>query len=201
MTRAQGEGIEIEYATTGMPGAPRVVVVLRSGALATTDPDASRTARYDVRLLLVDLDGEELIDPPAYGSETPAGESADQVRTILAREAHAEVIGMVAEADAVPFAVALCAELGERVDRLALVGAPSPESPLARDLLAERLGAVRAETVVFAVATHDAGPAAWYAEQLPRGREEVRESDPISADHRLTLTTVWEDVLEHVVPL
>ncbi|MFJ6652972.1 hypothetical protein ACIQLJ_09285 [Microbacterium sp. NPDC091313] len=200
MTRAQGSGIEIEYAVTGVPGAARVVVVVRSGALATTDPDAGVTARHDVRLLLVDLDGEELIDPPAYGSATPAGESADQVRTILAREAHAEVVGMVAEAAAVPFAVTLCAQLGDRVDRLALVGAPSPESPLARDVLAERLRAVRADTVVFAVSTHDEGPASWYAEQLPRGRAEMRASDPNSADHRLALTTVWPDVLAHVVP-
>jgi hypothetical protein len=200
MTRAQGSGIEIEYATTGRPGARRAVLVLRSGALAATDPDAGVTARYDVRLLLVDLDGDELSDPPAYGSETPAGESADQVRTILAREGQTETVGVVAEGAAVPFAVALAADLGAQVDRLALVGGPRPESPLARDVLAQRLSEVTADTVVFAVSTDDAGPASWYAAHLRTGRAVLREDDPASPDERLALTTVWAGVLAHVAP-
>jgi pimeloyl-ACP methyl ester carboxylesterase len=211
MTRAQGPDGEIEYRVVGAPGAARAVLVLRTGALATTDPAPAITARWPVRLLLVDLDGNDLDDPPAYGGETPAGATATQVERILDRETPGAVVGLVAERAAVAFAVSLAAGLGDRVDRLALVSPPAPETPLARDVLEQRIGAVRARTVVFDGGPDDGAPGeggpgdgdapdgwgAWYAARFLDGRMQRRDARS-SLGGALTLTAVWPDVLSHV---
>ena len=42
---------ELGYRSFGTPGAPRAVFVLRTGDVATTDPDTRVTAAFDVRLI------------------------------------------------------------------------------------------------------------------------------------------------------
>ncbi len=196
MTRAPGPGTEIDYRSVGRPGAARVILVLRSGPLATSDPDPEVTAQRDVRLLLVGLDGEELSDPPTFGGETPAGSTAAQVLALLDTEAPGPALGLVAERTAVPFAITLAADLGARIDRLALVAPAPPETPLAADLLTARLERIGADTVVLA-GPDDAAAARSYAGAMPAAATWIREAD---AGGRIALSRVWRDVLDHVAP-
>lgn len=202
MTRAQGPGLGLSYRSVSPAGARRCVLVLRSGALATVDPEPRITAVHDTRLLLVEIDAPGLDDPPAFGGETPAGSTAARVLELLSEEVPEGPFGVVGERAAALFAVALAATLASRVDRLALVAAPLPDGPLACDLLAATLGRVTADTVIVnAEADADApGDAArWYATRLPRGRAEILAPvGPPALDGRVALSAVWARVLDHV---
>lgn len=202
MTRAQGPAFEIEYRSVGPAEAPRTVLVLRSGPIALTDPEPGTTRRHGVRLLLVEVGAAELDNPPTFGGETPAESAAAEVFTLLREEVPRGVVGLVGERAAALFTVALAAGLGARVDRLALVAAPPPDSPLAADLTAATLGRVPATTAIFngsrdATAPPDA--AEWYAAHLASARADIIPPSPARAgDARLALADVWDRVLTHV---
>lgn len=200
MTRAQGPQVEIDVSSRGTPGAARTVVVLRTGSLASVDPDSAVTAARDVRLLLVHLDAPELDDPPAYGGETPAGSTAAALIALAGEEIGDAPFGLVAERDAAALGLSLAAALGDRVDRLALVAAPVPESPLQRDLAVPILGRVTAKTLVLASAGDPDAPqaaATWHRDHLADARLEMV---PGTGDGRLALTDVWARVLSHTAP-
>lgn len=201
MTRAQDRDSEIDYRSAGSPGAERTIVVLRTGALATTDPDARATAEANVRLVLVHLDGPELDDPAAFGGETPAGSTASALAAIAERESEGAVFGLIGERATAAIALALAAQLGAGVDRLALVAAPLPPSALERDVALPVLARVQAGVLLLAAASDpDTVPAAaWYAEHLPRATSaEVPAAEIDSPDGRLGLADAWRLALAHV---
>jgi pimeloyl-ACP methyl ester carboxylesterase len=201
MTRAQGPDGEIDYRSVGVPGA-RVVFVLRTGALATVDPDAPTTDDLDVRLVLVHLDAPELDDPPVFGGETPAGSTVSALVDLVRREAGEGPIGLVAERDAGALGISLAADLGAGVDRLALVAVPPPASPLERDLTADVLARVSARALVYGAEgdpAADAEAARWLAEHLRHADVALVAPDAVGAgDGRLGMLDVWPRVLEHV---
>ncbi|MFK5073654.1 hypothetical protein ACI4BE_29435, partial [Klebsiella pneumoniae] len=79
----------------GTPGAPRAVVVLRTGDVSTIDPDTRVTSGFDVRIVAVGLDAPELEDPPAFGGQTPASLTLDALRGLLEREVPGTSVGLV----------------------------------------------------------------------------------------------------------
>lgn len=125
MTRAQEPGSQIGYRVEGASGATRTIVVLRTGPLATVDPDHTETVARDVRVILVHLEGPELEDPPAYGGETPAASTRRALRGIVDAEIGSDAFALVGERAAGPLALSLAAELGSRIDRLVLVAVPA----------------------------------------------------------------------------
>ncbi|MCC4249653.1 MULTISPECIES: hypothetical protein [Microbacterium] len=194
---------ELEYRSFGTPGAPRAVLVLRTGDVSTIDPDVRVTSGYDVRIVAVGLDAPELDDPPAFGGQTPAGLTVGALRDLLAREAPDATVGLVGERSAGPIAIHLAAAMGAVVDRLAIVGVESPSDPLSRDLHTPLLDGVVADTLVVVGGDGPAGAhdAEWYARRIPRARVEVIDADDLDTiNSHVTLSAVWGSVLAHVAP-
>ncbi|MDF2989981.1 MAG: phosphoglycerate dehydrogenase [Microbacterium sp.] len=194
---------ELGYRSFGTPGAPRAVFVLRTGDVATTDPDTRVTAAFDVRIVAVGLDAPELEDPPVFGGQTPAGLTVDALRELLEREAPGATVGLVGEREAGPIAIYLAAAMGPVVDRLAIVGVASPSDPLSRDLRTPLLDHLDAEALVIVggEGPADAADAEWYVERMRSARLQVVADDDIaSVNGDITLTSVWPDVLAHVAP-
>ncbi|MFF7683694.1 hypothetical protein ACFZA2_13140 [Microbacterium sp. NPDC007973] len=194
---------ELGYRSFGTPGAPRVVVVLRTGDVATTDPDARVTSTFDVRVVAVGLDAPELEDPPVFGGQTPAGLTVEALRALLDREAPGATVGLVGERSAGPIAIYLAAAMGPVVDRLAIVGVESPVDPLSRDLRTPLLDHLDAEALVIVggEGPADADDAQWYVDRMRVAEMEVVPADEIgSVNGHVTLTSVWERVLAHVAP-
>lgn len=203
MSRAPWLDGELEYRSFGTPGAPRAVFVLRTGAVATTDPDPRITSGHDVRIVAIGLDAPELEDPPAFGGQTPAGLTVDALKDLLEREAPETTVGLVGERSAGPIAIHLAAAMGERVDRLALVGVRSPSDALSRDMQTPMLDGLAAETLVLIGedATPDASDARWYEDRIPTARIEILDAARFdNAQGELTLGAAWAMVLEHVAP-
>lgn len=194
---------ELGYRSFGTPGAPRAVFVLRTGDVATTDPDARITSAYDVRVVAVGLDAPELEDPPVFGGQTPAGLTVEALRALLEREAPEAKVGLVGERSAGPIAIYLAAAMGPIVDRLAIVGVQSPSDPLSRDLRTPLLDHLDAEVlvVVGGDGPADTTDADWYVERMRSAEAEIVPSDEIaSVNGHVTLTSVWDRVLAHVAP-
>lgn len=203
MTRAQRPDGELDYRTFCAPAAPRLVLLLRTGAVATADPNPSVTSRYDVVVVAVQLDGEELHDPPAFGGETPAESTTASLLQLIARERPDGAVGVVGERETSPIAAALAERAAGRVDRLALVAAPIPGGPLDRDVAGAALSRVAASTALFAAPDDPVAPAAdaqWYVAHLPSATLTTAEPSDPALDKRLSLTDVWEQVLPHVAP-
>jgi hypothetical protein len=194
---------ELEYRSFGTPGAPRAVMVLRTGDVSTIDPDVRITSGFDVRMVAVGLDAPELEDPPAFGGQTPAGLTVDALRGLLEREAPGTTVGLVGERSAGPLAIHLAAAMGVVVDRLAIVGVESPSDPLSRDIHTPLLDDVVADTLIVVGGegpAHD-DDAAWYLGRLPTARVEVIVADELDTiNGHVTLSAVWESVLAHVAP-
>lgn len=194
---------ELEYRSFGTPGAPRAILVLRTGDGATIDPDVRVTSGFDVRIVTVGLDAPELEDPPAFGGQTAAGLTVDALRDLLAREAPGTSIGLVGERSAGPIAVHLAAAMGPVVDRLAIVSVLSPTDPLSRDLHTPLLDEVVADTLVVVGGDGPAGvhDAEWYERRIPSARVEVIAADDLDTiNGHVTLSAVWASVLAHVAP-
>ncbi|MCJ1707042.1 hypothetical protein [Microbacterium sp. VKM Ac-2923] len=194
---------ELGYRSFGTPGAPRAVFVLRTGDVATTDPDARVTSAFDVRIVAVGLDAPELEDPPVFGGQTPAGLTVEALRALMEREAPGATVGLVGERSAGPIAIYLAAAMGPVVDRLAIVGVESPSDPLSRDLRTPLLDHLEAEVLVIVggEGPADADDAGWYVERMRSADAEVVPADEIaSVNGHVTLTSVWERVLAHVAP-
>ncbi|WP_144785595.1 hypothetical protein [Microbacterium sp. BH-3-3-3] len=194
---------ELGYRSFGTPGAPRAVFVLRTGDIATTDPDARVTSGFDVRIVAVGLDAPELEDPPVFGGQTPAGLTVEALKALLEREAPGATVGVVGERAAGPIALYLAAAMGGVVDRVAIVGVESPSDPLSRDLRTPLLDDLAAEVLVVVGGDGPAGrsDATWYVDRLRAGTAEIVHPDEIgSVDGQVTLTSVWSRVLAHVAP-
>jgi len=194
---------ELGYRSFGTPGAPRAVFVLRTGDIATTDPDARVTSGFDVRIVAVGLDAPELEDPPVFGGQTPAGLTVEALKALLEREAPGATVGVVGERAAGPIALYLAAAMGGVIDRVAIVGVESPSDPLSRDLRTPLLDDLAAEVLVVVGGDGPAGrsDATWYVDRLRAGTAEVVHPDEIgSVDGQVTLTSVWSRVLTHVAP-
>lgn len=194
---------ELGYRSFGAPGAPRAVFVLRTGDVATTDPDARVTSAFDVRVVAVGLDAPELEDPPVFGGQTPAGLTVEALRALLEREAPGATVGLVGERSAGPIAIYLAAAMGPAVDRLAIVGVQSPSDPLSRDLRTPLLDHLDAEVLVIVGGDGpaDESDADWYVERMRSAEAEVVPADEIgSVNGHVTLTSVWDRVLAHVAP-
>ncbi|WP_150958923.1 hypothetical protein [Microbacterium testaceum] len=194
---------ELGYRSFGTPGAPRAVFVLRTGDIATTDPDARVTSGFDVRIVAVGLDAPELEDPPVFGGQTPAGLTVEALKALLEREAPGATVGVVGERSAGPIALYLAAAMGEVVDRVAIVGVQSPTDALSRDLRTPLLDDLAADVLVVVGGEGPAGhgDAAWYVDRLRSGTAEIVHPDEIgSVNGEVTLTSVWARVLAHVAP-
>lgn len=197
MTRAQHPDGEIDYASSGAPGAENSVIVLRLGSLATVDPDSAASAAHGLHLLLVRLDPPELDDPPVFGGETPAGSTTGALVRLAAREHVSEAVALVAERATCGIALILAAERRLPARRLVLVTPELPAEPLARDLLVETLRAVEAETLVLTGADEPEALAAaeWYASHLPNAVTRTADAGD-APDGRMSLDDVWGEVVD-----
>jgi hypothetical protein len=192
----------------GTPGSDRLVVLIGTGIAVAVDPLPAETAARDICVLAVALGADTMEDPGGYGSETPAEQTAqwlaDLVQATLEETRAASpagdalTTGIVAYRDAVDVALRAAVQLGDAVDRLALVAVGAPEQPLDRDDLGVLIGGVTAETLVLNGQndeTADAAAAAWYREHLAAVTIEM-----VPDESALSLPAVWGRVLSHVAP-
>jgi pimeloyl-ACP methyl ester carboxylesterase len=197
MTRAQRPDGEIDYASSGAPGARDSVIVLRVGSLATVDPDPTVSAGRGLHVLLVHLDAPELDDPPVFGGETPAGSTVAAIVQVAAHEHVGDTVALVAEGETTGIALTLAAQQRLPVRRLVLVDPVRPAEPLAQDLIAETLRGIDAETLVVAGAGEpDAIDAAgWFRDRLAHATLHVAEAGE-APEGRLALDGVWTEVVD-----
>lgn len=190
----------------GTPGAQRLVVLVGTGIATAVDPLPAETASRSICVLAVALDGAAIEDPGTFGSETPAEQSAawlaGLIRESLATPQFATGssprAGIIAYRDAVDVALRAVVELGETIDRLALVAVAEPEQPLDRDDLGVLIAGVSAKALILN-GQHDASAAnaaaTWYQTHLPSSRVEM-----VPDESDLSLTAVWARALSHVAP-
>jgi len=192
----------------GTPGSERLVVIVGTGNAVAVDPLPAETAARDICVLAVALGAGTMEDPGGYGSETPAEQTADWLAELI-RDTLAEIrmqpsaaglltVGVVAYRHAVDVALRTVVQLGETVDRLALVAVAAPEQPIDRDDLGALIQSVTARTLVMNGQRDEAaaaGAATWYREHLESARVEM-----MPADVTMSLTAVWGRVLSHVAP-
>lgn len=192
----------------GTPGSERLVVLVGTGIAVAVDPLPAETARRDICVLAVALGAATMEDPGGYGSESPAEQTAewlaDLIRDTLemtrsgADRSLPSTAGIVAYRDAVDVALRTTAQLGETIDRLALVAVAAPEHPLDRDDLGTLIESVTAETLVMNGQRDETAAAAgadWYRSHLGSARVEM-----VPDETALSLPAVWARVLSHVAP-
>lgn len=192
----------------GTPGSERLVVLVGTEIATAVDPLPAETAARDICVLAVSLGAATMEDPGGYGSETPAEQTAEWLialirQTLEVTNAPTEggdrpTAGIVAYRDAVDVALRAAAELGDTIDRLALVAVAAPDQPLDRDDLGALIAGVTAETLVMngqRDETAAAAAAAWYREHLGSARVEM-----VPDEAALSLSAVWGRVLSHVAP-
>lgn len=201
MTRAQGSDSELEYRSFGTPGAKRTVVVLRTGAIATTDPGASVTASRDVQIVAAQLDLAELDDPPAFVGESAAESTVAALAILARREAGGAPIGVIGERAASGVALLLAAA-APGVDRLALVAPAAPTDRLAADRVTQTLSTIHGEVLIAARADNDASKASanWYRERLRSAEVSLFPAPYNDPNGGWGLVDVWPEVLAHVAP-
>ena len=202
MTRAADSGESLEFRSFGTPGAERTVVLLRLGGVTVDDPLPSATARHDIRVLAIGLTADDLDDPAAYRGQSPAETSMISVIGLIDAHSHDAVVGLVGVGGAGGVAVRVAAAHAERIDRLALVGVPAPETPAARDLEADVLRELPAKTLILN-GTHDpdaaSSAASFYGALVPDAGVELVPPRG-DGDDRLALADVWDRVLAHCAP-
>ena len=89
-------------------------------------------------------------------------------------------------------------ELGDTIDRLALVAVAAPAEPLDRDDLGALIEGVTAKTLIMngrQDKTAAAAAAGWYKDHLVSARVEM-----VPAESALSLSAVWGRVLSHAAP-
>src|SRR6187551_827058 len=133
MTRADEPIAGVEHRVFGAPGAVRTVIVVRTGATAMLDPDPPATAARAVRVVVVGLADEDLQDPATFGGGTPAETMATALAELVRSQAGETPVGVVGVGATGVLVLLLAAELGDGVDRLALIAVPAPETPIDRD--------------------------------------------------------------------
>lgn len=191
-----------DHVSVGTPDAARTVIVIGTRGTATADPDPAVTRRRDVRVVAVRVDHDALSERSAFGDRAPGHiEALDRLVATLAAEGPVSLVGV---GEAGPVAVGLAAMLGDRADRLALVGVPIPaEQPLSVDAAEQVMAAVTAKTlIVNGQKDPDAAAAAaqWHRSRLLGARVEMVPRRDGATDDRLSLTAVWERVLSHTAP-
>jgi hypothetical protein len=186
----------------GTPGSGRLVVLVGAGIGVALDPLPAETAARDICVLAVALGDATMEDPGGFGSETPAEQTASWLAQLIRQTASAAdaptTTGVVVYGRGVDVALRAVAELGETVDRLALVGVATPEQPLDRDDLGVLISAVTAKTLIMngqRVEGAAAAAAAWYKDHLASARVEM-----VPQVSELSLSSVWGRVLSHVAP-
>jgi pimeloyl-ACP methyl ester carboxylesterase len=192
----------------GTPGSSRLVVLVGTGIAVAVDPLPAETARRDICVLAVALGAATMEDPGGYGGETPAEQTAEWLADLI-RETLEETAseterslpltaGIVAYREAVDVALRTTAQLGETIDRLALVAVAAPAQPLDRDDLGSLIETVTARTLILN-GQHDetaaAAGAAWYQSHIGSARAEM-----VPDETALSLPAVWARVLSHVAP-
>ena len=196
----------LSHRVFGTPGSGRLVVLVGAGIGVALDPLPAETAARDICVLAVALGDATMEDPGGYGSETPAEQTADWLVQLIRQTLGATATGarttgstpttgVVVYGRAVDVALRAVVELGETVDRLALIGVAAPERPLDRDDLIE---SVSAQTLIMngqRVEGAAAAAAAWYKDHLTSARVEM-----VPGESELSLSTVWGRVLSHVAP-
>ena len=178
--------------------------MLRTGATAMLDPDPGATTSRDVRVLVIGLALAALDDPAAYGGETPAESTAASLVDLVRSEAPDSPVGLVGIGATGSLAILVAAQLGDRVDRMALVAVPEPDGPLDRDDAEETMAQVTAKTLIMnGQQDPDAAAAAarWHHDHLPGSRVEMVPAASVpGADGRLALSDVWQRTLSHLAP-
>lgn len=202
MTRASSPHETLEHRSFGSVGATRTVVVLRHTGVSTDDPLPAETLRRDVRILAIGLSAGDLDDPAAYRGQSPAETSTAAVMGLIDQLAPGDPVGLVGVGPVVGVAVRVAAAHADRIDRLALVAAPAPETAAERDLETDVLAGIAVKTlIVNGQSDPDAGASAasFYREAIPGARVEMVPGAG-GTDARLPLADVWGRVLSHCAP-
>jgi hypothetical protein len=194
----------LSHCIFGTPGAERLVVLVGAGSGAPLDPLPAETAARDICVLAVTLGDATMEDPGGFGSETPAEQTAAWLARLIRQtlvEIDAEgatTTGVVVYGRAVDVALRAVVDLGERVDRLALINVAAPEQPLDRDDLGALIEGVSAKALIMNgqhVEAAAAAAAAWYKDHLGSARVEM-----VPGVSELSLSAVWARALSHVAP-
>lgn len=186
----------------GTPGSERLVVLVGTGV--GLDPLPAETATRDICVLAVTLGDATMEDPGGYGSETPAEQTASWLvglirQTLAAIETdRALTAGVVVYGRAADVALRAAVQLGDTIDRLALVAVPAPDQPLDRDDLGELIAGVTAKALILNGLRDEVAAAAaarWYKDHLSTARVEM-----VPGVAALSLSDVWARTLSHVAP-
>ena len=186
----------------GTPGSERLVVLVGTGV--GLDPLPAETAARDICVLAVTLGDATMEDPGGYGSETPAEQTASWLaglirQTLTSIGSDRELTaGVVVYGRAADVALRAAVELGETIDRLALVAVPAPDQPLDRDDLGALIAGVSADALILDGQRDEAAAATaarWYEEHLRSARVEM-----VPDVAALSLSDVWARTLSHVAP-
>ena len=203
MTGAEDPAKRFERRAFGAPGAGRTVIVMRTGPAAMLDPEPVATAARAAQILAIGVRAVDLEDPATFGGQTQAESMASGLADLARTKAAEFPVGLVGVGATGQLAVLLAAELGDAVDRLALVAVPAPEQPIDRDDEERVMARVTAKTLIMnGQRDPDAAAAAarWHHDHLPGSRVEMVPGEATGADHRLALADVWDRVLSHVAP-
>jgi hypothetical protein len=159
-------------------------------------------------VLAVTLGDATMEDPGGYGSETPAEQTAGWLVALVRqtldairseeRTAQPPNAGIIVYGRAADVGLRAVVELGETIDRLALVAVASPDQPLDRDDLGALIAGVSAKTLILNGQRDEIAAAAaadWYRSHLISARVEM-----VPGDAALSLSAVWGRALSHVAP-
>lgn len=186
----------------GTPGSERLVVLVGTGVVL--DPLPAETATRDICVLAVTLGDATMEDPGGYGSETPAEQTASWLvglirQTLAAIESDRELrAGVVVYGRAADVGLRAAVQLGDTIDRLALIAVPAPDQPLDRDDLGELIAGVTAKALILNAQRDEVAAAAaarWYKDHLSTARVEM-----VPGAVALSLSDVWARTLSHVAP-
>lgn len=192
----------LSHRVFGTPGSERLVVLVGTGV--GLDPLPAETATRDICVLAVTLGDATMEDPGGYGSETPAEQTASWLvglirQTLAAIETdRALTAGIVVYGRAADVALRAAVQLGDTIDRLALVDVPAPDQPLDRDDLGELIAGVTAKALILNGLRDEVAAAAaarWYKDHLSTARVEM-----VPGVAALSLSDVWARTLSHVAP-
>lgn len=195
--------VELEDASTGSPGAARVVVLLREGSTALVDPDAAVTRRRDVRVVMVRVDDVEVRELGGSSRMSAARATVAALESLLSDLVPEATFALVGVGAVGEVAVRLASDSSERIDRLVLVAVPTPATALDRDDLGPVLAGVAAKTLILnGQRDPDAAAAAaeFHRAGIGSARVEMVPGPVDAPEPRLALSAVWERVLSFGAP-
>jgi hypothetical protein len=198
----------LSHRVFGTPGSERLVVLVGTGIGVALDPLPSETAARDICVLAVTLGDATMEDPGGYGSETPAEQTAVWLADLVRQTLDAirsedptdrtRSAGIVVYGRAADVSLRAVVELGDTIDRLALVAVAAPDQPLDKDDLGALIARVTAKTLILngqRDENAEAAAADWYESHLTSARVEM-----VPGDAALSLSAVWGRALAHVAP-